>query len=86
MDGADPIEQMIIDEELSKAEAMVRAGTPAAGKAQSDVFLATDVRSVLPTIQVPTLVLSRGREPEEARFPTPKIPGATLVQLQPAKE
>jgi class 3 adenylate cyclase/pimeloyl-ACP methyl ester carboxylesterase len=62
------------------------AGTPAAGKAQSDVFMATDVRSVLPTIQVPTLVLSRGREPDEARFTTSKIPGATLVQLEPTKD
>ena len=40
-----------------------------------------DVRSVLPAIRVPTLVLSRGRNPDEARYVAARIPGAELVEL-----
>jgi class 3 adenylate cyclase/pimeloyl-ACP methyl ester carboxylesterase len=41
----------------------------------------TDIRDVLPTIRVPTLVVARGGEPEEHAFVASMIPGAGYVDL-----
>lgn len=59
--------------------------TPGAVYTESIRFSETDVRSVLPTIQTPTLVLHRTEDPEDeiegARFLAGQIRTATLVEL-----
>jgi class 3 adenylate cyclase/pimeloyl-ACP methyl ester carboxylesterase len=65
---------------------------PGAAAAASRKFMDTDVRTILPSVRVPTLVLLRpdahGGDPsrrEEARFLVRHIPGAKLSEL-PGKE
>jgi class 3 adenylate cyclase len=60
--------------------------TPGSLAAELTRYLDTDIRAVLPTIQVPTLVLvdtDRFYEalPETGRFAASKIPGARAVEL-----
>jgi pimeloyl-ACP methyl ester carboxylesterase len=64
----------------------VRAGaSPAAAGNLLRMNAELDVRHVLPTMRVPTLVLQRQDEPsvavEEARYMARRIPGAELVEL-----
>jgi pimeloyl-ACP methyl ester carboxylesterase len=58
---------------------------PLAGEAESRRFSDIDVRSLLPVITVPTLVLHRTDDPVEpvqsGRFLAEHIPGATLLEL-----
>ena len=58
---------------------------PLAGEAESRRFSDIDVRSLLPVITVPTLVLHRTDDPIEpvqsGRFLAEHIPGATLLEL-----
>jgi class 3 adenylate cyclase len=61
------------------------AGTPKSMRLFDQAWYETDVRDVLPTIHVPTLVLSptahqpEWDEPAMARYVTERIPGARLV-------
>ena len=59
--------------------------TPGGLAAELDSYLETDVRAVLPSIQVPTLVLVDTDSfyevlPETGRFVATKIPGARIVE------
>jgi class 3 adenylate cyclase len=56
------------------------AATPAGAMALSRMAFGTDVRSVLPLIQVPTLLLSRSERPWFT-YTASRIPGARLVQI-----
>lgn len=62
-----------------------RSASPAVARAMDVVALTTDVRSVLPSITVPTLVLHRVDNGfvrvGHARFLAEQIPGARLVEL-----
>jgi class 3 adenylate cyclase len=56
--------------------------SPAAARALQEMNWEIDVRHVLPTIAVPTLVLNRaGDEPEPARAMAERVPGARYVEL-----
>ena len=61
------------------------AQSPGALYAEARRFAETDVRGVLPSIQVPTLVLHRSGNPEEhvdgGRYLATRIPGARFVEL-----
>lgn len=64
------------------------SGTPASVIAETDRYVDTDVRWVLPAIHVPTLILHRkdlpsdvGQPIETARYLATHIPGAELVEL-----
>jgi class 3 adenylate cyclase/pimeloyl-ACP methyl ester carboxylesterase len=65
----------------------VRAAVaPGALMAEFGRFLATDVRAVLPSVQVPTLVLvdpggEGDTDPRNGRFAASRIPGASLVEV-----
>jgi class 3 adenylate cyclase/pimeloyl-ACP methyl ester carboxylesterase len=65
----------------------VRAAvTPGALMAEFRRFLATDVRAVLPSVQVPTLVLvdpsgEGDTDPRNGRFAASRIPGASLIEV-----
>jgi class 3 adenylate cyclase/pimeloyl-ACP methyl ester carboxylesterase len=65
----------------------VRAAVaPGALVAEFRRFRATDVRAVLPSVQVPTLVLvdpsgEGDADPRNGRFAASRIPGATLVEV-----
>jgi class 3 adenylate cyclase len=76
------------DDKLSEFATFQRMGCgPGDALSLYDVDWATDVREVLATIRVPTLVISRseiadrGEPPGEARYIADRIPGASLVQL-----
>lgn len=62
-----------------------QAGSPGSAVAIIRMLNQTDIRSVLPTITAPTLVVARGelaqREPEHARYLADHIPGARYVLL-----
>jgi class 3 adenylate cyclase len=62
------------------------AQSPGALYAEARRFADTDVRAVLPAIQVPTLVLHRSNNTEErveaGRYLAAHIPGATFVELE----
>ena len=65
---------------------MLRLGaSPGAAIALDRMNAEIDVRSVLPTVRVPTLVLhrldTRCYRPEEGRYVAARIPGARLVEL-----
>jgi class 3 adenylate cyclase len=66
--------------------------TPGSGAAEFRRYMRTDVRAILPSIQVPTLVLSSTtgedvRSPENGRYLASRIPGARLVEIErPADE
>jgi class 3 adenylate cyclase len=66
--------------------------TPGSGVAEFRRYMTTDVRAILPSIQVPTLVLSSttgedSRSPENGRYLASRIPGARLVEIErPADE
>jgi class 3 adenylate cyclase len=59
--------------------------SPSSGLAESDMLRQVDLRDLLPTIAVPTLVLHRTEDPvesvESGRYLADHIPGATLVEL-----
>jgi class 3 adenylate cyclase len=61
------------------------SGTPGSALAESERYMETDLRNVLPSIHVPTLVLNRtdtvGEPPETARYLASNIDGAKLVVL-----
>jgi len=67
------------------AAVMRTSCTPSAFVAMERIYMETDIRDVLPTISVPTLVLHRlgdQVEPiEESRYVAKRIPNATLVEL-----
>ena len=56
------------------------AATPTAALALSDTWYKTDVRSVLPAIQVPSLVIARSIR-EETEYTASKIPGTRVVEI-----
>jgi DNA-binding SARP family transcriptional activator/pimeloyl-ACP methyl ester carboxylesterase len=62
------------------------AASPSAAAALSRANLTTDVRTLLPRVSVPTLVLSRGGDPigppEAARYLAERIPGSRFVVLE----
>jgi DNA-binding SARP family transcriptional activator/pimeloyl-ACP methyl ester carboxylesterase len=62
---------------------IVRGASPAAVSQITDMNERIDVRHVLPTIRVPTLVLYRGQEylREANRYMGARIPGARVVEL-----
>jgi pimeloyl-ACP methyl ester carboxylesterase len=68
------------------AQACRFAGTPGAARAWFEITMEIDVRSVLPAIRVPTLVLHRARDrvvPIAAgRYLAEHIPNATFVALE----
>ena len=59
--------------------------SPSSGLAETDMLRQIDLRDLLPTIAVPTLVLHRTEDPvepiESGRYLAEHIPGATLVEL-----
>lgn len=59
--------------------------TPGSSVAEVERYLETDLRDVLPSIRVPTLILLRsdadGGSPETARYLASRIQGAKLVEL-----
>ena len=61
------------------------AGSPGSMMALDRMVRDSDVRAILPTIQVPTLVMHAIDNPvepiENARYTAERIPGATLVEL-----
>jgi pimeloyl-ACP methyl ester carboxylesterase len=65
------------------ARAMRHGASPAAAGEFFDIWFATDIRSVLGSVQAPTLVLHRpaADETDPARALADAIPGATLVEL-----
>jgi pimeloyl-ACP methyl ester carboxylesterase len=73
------------DEDLVQAHmrAAARAASPSAAAALTRMTSQIDVRHVLPTIRVPTLVLHRAAEAltEESRYMGERIPGAKVVEL-----
>ena len=61
--------------------------TPGSGVAEFRRYMRTDVRAILPSIQVPTLVLSSTsgeglNSPENGRYLASRIPGARLVEIE----
>jgi len=67
------------------ARAARRGASPAAARARARMYAQIDVRSLLSTISVPTLVIHRREQPllplGHARYLAEHIPGATLVEL-----
>jgi class 3 adenylate cyclase len=62
--------------------AMVRrSATPATEIELTRLEAQLDIRSVLPVIRVPTLIIRRGGEAAEARYIADRIPGSDLVEL-----
>jgi pimeloyl-ACP methyl ester carboxylesterase len=76
---------IVDDEELVQAHgrAAMRAASPAAAAALTRMSAMIDIRHVLPTIRVPTLVLHRSEELMTAasRYIGERIPGAKVVEL-----
>jgi class 3 adenylate cyclase len=73
------------DEEMVQAHtrAALRAASPAAAAALTQMSAQIDIRHVLPTIRVPTLVLHRATEilADASRDVGERIPGARVVEL-----
>jgi class 3 adenylate cyclase len=73
------------DAERAWLKRYIRCGlAPGAAKAEFERFRETDVRDVLPSIQVPTLVLSDAdgeddNDPANGRYVADRIPGARLI-------
>jgi pimeloyl-ACP methyl ester carboxylesterase len=59
-----------------------RSGSPSVEIELSRLEAQMDIRSVLPSIHVPTLVTRRAGEPAEARLFAKEIPGAELVEFE----
>jgi class 3 adenylate cyclase/pimeloyl-ACP methyl ester carboxylesterase len=55
--------------------------TPQRARALYQAWAETDVRDVLPAVRVPTLVLSRGGDPDEHRYVASLMPGARYRDL-----
>jgi class 3 adenylate cyclase len=76
---------IVHDEEVIEAHvrAAMRAASPAAAAALVRMGATIDIRHVLPTIRVPTLVLHRSEEVMTAasRYMGERIPGAKVVEL-----
>jgi esterase/lipase len=70
------------------ARRMRAAATPGTVRALMNMNDLVDVRHVLPSVRVPTLVLHRAHDAlfstEEARYLAERIPGATLQELEGA--
>lgn len=62
-----------------------RSASPGAAVALARMNVGIDIRSILPTIRVPTLVLHRSGDPlcpvEGARYIADRIPGARMVEV-----
>jgi class 3 adenylate cyclase len=62
-----------------------QAASPGSALAMVEMLYESDVRAVLPTIRVPTLVIARGQasriSPAHGRFVADQIPDATYVEL-----
>lgn len=62
-----------------------QAAGPGAAKAMIGMLFESDVRDVLPTIRVPTLVISRTQgprvPPEHGRYIADRIPGARFIEI-----
>ena len=62
-----------------------RAMSPNGAKRFSEMALQTDVRDLLPTIQVPTVIVQRSRDsvvrPEFSRYVADRIPGARFLEV-----
>jgi class 3 adenylate cyclase len=62
-----------------------QSSSPGASLANTRLMFDTDLRSLLPTVRVPTLVLCRSGDqtagPDHARYLADHIPGAKLVEL-----
>jgi class 3 adenylate cyclase len=78
--GDDPIEQERF------AHALQRGASPGAAAAWLRMLGQTDIREVLPTISVPTLILHRSGDqlivPENSYYMAEHIPGARYVELE----
>jgi pimeloyl-ACP methyl ester carboxylesterase len=75
------------DDELFRwaAKAARYSAAPGDMLAFDQVWAQTDVRDILPAIQVPTAVIhGEGAEPDQARYVASQIPGASLLQLRGA--
>jgi class 3 adenylate cyclase len=76
------------DEEMAKWYASFQrlAASPGAAEAIERLYLAIDVRAILPTIGVPTLVVHRTGDPIEpvaaGRYIADNVPGARFVELE----
>jgi class 3 adenylate cyclase len=62
-------------------EHMRRSMSPGAALAFFRTMMEADVRDVLPSVRVPTLILCRSSERGEAEYVRERIPGAELVEL-----
>jgi class 3 adenylate cyclase len=75
-----------VDDEAFVAEMaryLRQSASPGAVAELNEMNAEIDVRSVLPSIRVPTLVMRRaGDRPEVGRYLADRIPGATFVELQ----
>jgi pimeloyl-ACP methyl ester carboxylesterase/class 3 adenylate cyclase len=62
-----------------------QSASPGAAQALSRMNSAVDIRQILPSIRVPTLILHRSDDricpPEGSRYMADRIPGATFVEL-----
>lgn len=62
-----------------------QAASPGAAKAMIGMLYESDVRNVLPTIRVPTLVISRAQgariQPSHGRYIAERIPGARFIEF-----
>jgi class 3 adenylate cyclase len=90
-DEATAVDDPASDPEFAKwcAKLFRFGATPGSMAALSRMWFDTDVRDILPTIQVPTLVLSMTEVdwagPEQAAYVAERIPGARLVTV-PGKD
>ncbi len=57
------------------------SASPGTAVAMLEVIWGSDIRHVLPTIGVPTLVITRGERIDHGRYLAAHIPGARLVEL-----
>jgi class 3 adenylate cyclase len=63
------------------ARTLRRSASPGAALEQLRLYRDTDIRHILPSIAVPTLITRRGGDPDEARYLAERIPGAVLEEL-----
>jgi class 3 adenylate cyclase len=74
---------VLADSELVRltARAIRRSASPGAALEQLRLYRETDIRDILPSIAVPTLITRRGGNPAESRDLAGRIPGAVLEEL-----
>jgi class 3 adenylate cyclase len=73
----------LADPELVRLTARMirRSASPGAAIEQLRLYRETDIRDILPSIAVPTLITRRGGDSAEARYLAERIPGAVLEEL-----